>query len=84
MIYAIMYVQEKRPQYSIKRSKTYLPILTNMYSTYLPDDVSHLYNFGNLVGNEFWHVQTDVAFLHVLSYSYPSFIIYCNVSIMLQ
>jgi hypothetical protein len=44
--------------------------------TLLPDDVFHLCHFGSIVGAEIWHVQSGVAFMHVLNYSYSSFIIY--------
>lgn len=46
-----------------------------MISTFSPDDVFHLYNFGNLVCIETWHVQIEVAFMHVLNYSYHSYIV---------
>jgi hypothetical protein len=48
-------------------------------NTFSPDDVSHLYNFGNLVGNQAWHVQNEFAFVYVCNYSYHSVVIVSTV-----
>jgi hypothetical protein len=44
--------------------------------TLLPDDMSHLCHFGSNVSTEIWHVQSGVACMHVINYSYSSVLIY--------